>query len=99
MTDKVFYENLKRAEQVKEKMLKNIEKANQYTKEIMELIDEKEISPETLLAINAYKKYLKAEKRLQKAQEEMDNTTYLIPQEELDAYVSITNKIEEESTS
>ncbi len=42
MTDKVFYENLKRAEQVKEKMLKNIEKANQYTKEIMELIDEKE---------------------------------------------------------
>jgi hypothetical protein len=39
MTDKVFYENLKRAEQVKEKMLKNIEKANQYTKEIMELID------------------------------------------------------------
>jgi hypothetical protein len=42
MTDKVFYENLKRAEQVKEKMLKNIEKANRYTKEIMELIDEKE---------------------------------------------------------
>jgi hypothetical protein len=42
MTDKRFYENLKRAEQVKEKMLKNIEKANQYTKEIMELIDEKE---------------------------------------------------------
>jgi hypothetical protein len=42
MTDKVFYENLKRAEQVKEKMLKNIEKANLYTKEIMELIDEKE---------------------------------------------------------
>lgn len=42
MTDKVFYENLKRAEQVKEKMLKNIEKANQYTKEIMELIEEKE---------------------------------------------------------
>jgi hypothetical protein len=42
MTDKVFYENLKRAEQVKEKMLKNIEKANQYTKEIMDLIDEKE---------------------------------------------------------
>jgi len=42
MTDKVFYENLKRAEEVKEKMLKNIEKANQYTKEIMELIDEKE---------------------------------------------------------
>lgn len=42
MTDKRFYENLKRAEEVKEKMLKNIEKANQYTKEIMELIDEKE---------------------------------------------------------
>jgi hypothetical protein len=42
MTDKRFYENLKRAEQVKEKMLKNIEKANQYTKEIMELIKEKE---------------------------------------------------------
>jgi len=42
MTDKVFYENLKRAEEVKEKMLKNIEIANQYTKEIMDLINEKE---------------------------------------------------------
>lgn len=46
MTNQQLYETLEKAEviaeQVKEKMLKNIEISNRYTKEIMDLIEQKD---------------------------------------------------------
>jgi hypothetical protein len=57
---------------------------------------EMDISPETVYAINSYKKYLKAQARLEKAEREMNESSFKIPEEEMVAYVAITNKMESE---
>ena len=67
----------------------------QYTITNKQTVDVK-LTSETNIAISAFKKVLKAQKRLEKLEEELDGWVALIPDVDMVHYVAITDGMSDE---
>lgn len=55
-----------------------------------------DVGGEALLAINLFDKFIKAEKRVEKIEEELKNIVLAIPEKDMNAYVSVTEQMRRE---